>query len=190
MNKRKLTEKTLAKYKAVVDKWFVVKFNGAEAYRAFYPNIKKDETATVNFSRIQRIPEIKTYIAEKHEEASKLVEMDHEGILQELKGWLELDITETFGMSKEELKLLPAAVRRLITGCKEITKKKYNKEGKLVFEVTTYEPKFVSKEKAIDMIAKHIGFFAVDNSQKANDINIYSSNDKHLSIIQGIINGN
>ena len=121
---------------------------------------------------------------------AKVVELDHEGILQELKNWLELDITETFGMTKEELKLLPSAVRRLITGCKETTKRKFDKEGNVAFEVVTYEPKFVSKEKAIEMIAKHIGFFAVDNSQKAGDINIYSSNDKHLSIIQGIINGN
>ena len=171
MAKRNLTAKTLEKYKLIVDKWFTVDFNGAEAYRFYYPNVKKDATATVNFSRLSKIPEVKEYIKEKREEASKIIEMSHKGILQELKNWLELDITDTIGLSKEDIKKLPVAVKRLITKHRERTKKFYDKEGNLLSDEVTIELHFVSKEKAMEMINKHLGFYEIDNKQKANVVN-------------------
>ena len=106
MNKRKLTKTSKAKYERIIDEWFVNGFNGAAAYRKFYPNVKKDATATVNFSRLQSLPEMEAYIHVKHEEASRIVEMTKEGILQELKNWIEADITETISLSPDEIKFV------------------------------------------------------------------------------------
>lgn len=171
MSKKKLTEKMLQKYKLIIDKWFTVKFNGAEAYRAFYPNVKKDSTAVVNFSRIKDYQEIKDYIKFKHEEASKVIEVTHEGILQELKNWIESDITETIGLSSEEIKDLPVELRRLIKDYKHNIYKKFDKEGDLISETEVVELSFVSKERALEMINKHIGFYEADNKQKASVVN-------------------
>lgn len=181
MKKEKLTEKMLLKYKAVVDKWFTVKFNGAEAWRFYYPNVKKDSTATVNFSRIQNLPEVKEYILEKHEEARKKIGMTHEGILEFLKLWIESDITETIGLSPSEVKRLPIELKRLVNKFKETIYSNYDKKtGALLSKVKTIELSFISKEKAIEMINKHIGFYEIDNKQKAPVLNYDNVSDAAL----------
>ena len=144
-----ITPNTLAKYKKVVDEWFINKFNGAAAYRSFYPTIKNEQTATVNFSKIQSLPEIKAYINKKHKEASRIVQATHEGILNELKNWIQSDITETISLSPEEIKALPIEVRRLITKYKTRLKHFYDKDGNLLNTEETIELHFVSKEKAL-----------------------------------------
>lgn len=171
MNKRKLTKTSKAKYERIIDEWFVNGFNGAAAYRKFYPNVKKDATATVNFSRLQSLPEMEAYIHVKHEEASRIVEMTKEGILQELKNWIEADITETISLSPDEIKDLPVEIRRLITKYIVRESEQYNKEGALIGKTRTIELQFVSKERALDMVNKHIGFYEADNRQKAPQIN-------------------
>lgn len=189
MEKRNLSKNSIEKYKRIVDEWFINKFNGAAAYRKFYTNIRKDTTATVNFSRLQALPEMKEYIHEKHEAAAKVIDATHEGILKELKNWVESDITETMNLSAEQIKLLPVEVRRLITKYKNYSRNFYDKEGNLTGTEETTELHFVSKERAIDMINKHLGFYEADNKQKANEITIFASNEKHSKIIEGIISG-
>ena len=189
MKTRKLTSNTKAKYQRVVDEWFVNKFNGAAAYREFYPNVKKDTTATVNFSKIQALPEIRAYIKLKHEEAAKVIQSTHEGILRELLNWMQADITETIGLSPQEVKELPIEVKRLITKYKHKKKHHYNDEGHKTSTEEIIEFHFVSKERAADMINKHLGFYEADNQQKATEINISTTNEKHMLLVENIING-
>ena len=180
MNKRKLTKNTYQKYCLIVDEWFVNGFNGAAAYRKYYPNVKKDSTATTNFSRLQNLPEMKAYIHTKHEEASRKIEMTKEGILQELKNWVEADITETISLSPDEIKKLPVEIRRLITKYIVRESEQYNKEGVMIGKTRTIELQFVSKERAIEMINKHIGFYEADNRQKAPQINYEGLDEETL----------
>ena len=165
-----LSKNIRAKYERIIDEWFVNEFNGAAAYRKYYKNVK-DSTATANFSRIQNMPEMYAYIHLKHREAAKVIDVTKEGILKELKNWIESDITETISLSPEEIKELPIEIRRLISKFIHRINKNYNKEGVLVGETETIELQFVSKERAIDMINKHIGFYEADNRQKAPQIN-------------------
>ena len=187
--KRNLQPNTLAKYKRIVDEWFVNGFNGAKAYRKIYKTVKKDLTASVNFSKIQALPELKAYILEKHHEAAKIVQTTHEGILHELQNWVQSDITETISLSADEIKALPVQIRRLIVKYKTRLKHFYNSKGELLNTEETIELQFVSKERAIDMINKHLGFYEIDNKQKTNEINIFTSNDKHKTIIEDILQG-
>lgn len=186
---RDLSQNTLSKYKKVIDKWFVNKFNGAAAYRSFYPNIKNESTASVNFSKIQSLPEVKAYIKLKNEQAAKIVQTTHEGILKELQNWVQSDITETISLTADEIKALPVEVRRLITKYKTRLKHFYDKDGNLLNTEETIELHFVSKERAIDMINKHLGFYEADNKQKADEINIFTSNDGHAAIVNKILSG-
>ena len=105
MNKRNLTKNALTKYKKIIDEWFNNGFNGKKAYLKFYKNVK-DDTASTNFSKLCQHAEIKEYIQERHEEAAKFVKMTHEGILQELKNYIESDITQTIDLEPEEIKEL------------------------------------------------------------------------------------
>ena len=187
--KRNLTNKTIAKYKRVIDEWFVNGFNGTQAYKKFYPNTTKDETATVNFSKMQALPELSSYLDEKHAEAAKIVQMDHQGILKELQNWVQSDITETISLTAEEIKELPVEVRRLITKYKVTDRDIYSLKGDVIETIKTVELHFVSKERAIDMINKHLGFYEVDNQQKASSIVISASNADHKAIIEGILEG-
>ena len=168
--KRKLHKNTVVKYKRIIDEWFVNGFNGQEAYKKFYPRIKKDDTAAVNFSQIKALPEMKEYLRVKHEEAARIIEVTQEGILQELKNWIEADITETILLKPKQIKELPVKLRRLINKYIIRKNKNYDQKGNLLSETKTIELQFVSKERAIDMINKHIGFYEKDNKQKASQI--------------------
>lgn len=184
-----MTKGTLAKYKRIINEWFANGFNGREAYKKFFPKAK-DSTATCNFSKIKDSKELKEYIAVKHEEAAKLIDMSHKGVLSELKRWLELDITQTFGLSVEEIKKLPVEVRRLITRKKETFRQIHNSKGEVIETITSLELWFVSKEVAMEKVNKHLGFYELDNTQKATEINIVATNEAHKDLIEGIINGN
>lgn len=91
----------------------------------------------------------------------------HDDLLFHLRTWAYSDITETIELSAQEIKELPIEVRRLITKYKKTTRN-LGKDG--VEE--TIELHFVSKEKALEMIAKHIGFFEVDNAQRKTEVTI------------------
>lgn len=185
---KKLTPNALKKYKKIINEWFNNDFNGKQAYLKFYKNVK-DATASTNFSKLSNFPEIKEYIQEKHEEAAKFVKMTHEGILQELKNYIESDITQTIALEPEEVKELPIEVRRLITKYKTTSRNIYNSKGDVIEKVNTVELHFISKERALEMVNKHIGFYEVDNKQKASVVNISVANDKHKGIVEGILNG-
>ena len=58
------TEKTLNKYKLVIDEYFVNGFNGTKAYQKFYPE-SSDETADSNFRSILGNTRIESYVKAK-----------------------------------------------------------------------------------------------------------------------------
>lgn len=169
--KKGLTKLTVTKYKKVIDQWFINGFNGKDAYLKIYPKVTA-KTAMQNFHKIQNHPEMQGHINSKHQEAKKYVTMTHEGILQELQNWVESDITETIGLTGEQLKELPPQIRRLINKYKRTLHKAYSKEGELLGETEFIELSFVSKEMAIREINKHIGFYVGDNKQKEININL------------------
>ncbi len=89
-------------------------------------------------------------------------------LLEELENWAYSDITETLKLSPEEIKELSLEIRRLITKYKHISRHIKDKKGKVVETIETVELWFVSKEKAMEMIHKHVGFYEKDNKQKTD----------------------
>lgn len=185
---KKVSKATLTKYQRIIDVWFTNGFNGAKAYKSIYKRVK-DSTAAVNFSKISKIPEIEKYKRLKQSEALAVVDSTHKGILEELVRWVSSDITETLMLDEESIKRLPLEFKRLIVSYKVNKRETYDREGALLATEKTIECKLVSKERALDMINKHIGFYEVDNKQKAAKIEITASNDKHAKMIEELING-
>jgi len=156
------TEKTLNKYKLVIDEYYVNGFNGTKAYQKFYPNAT-DETADSKFRTLVGNGRIESYIKEKQNQSQEALKTSHEALLNELERWAYSDITETILLTPEQIKELPIEFRRLIT------KYKYTKtvDGSEVIELH-----FVSKEKAMEMIHKHTGFYEKDNTQKSGSLTL------------------
>lgn len=139
---------------------YMTDFNATQAaIRAGYSEKTAQMISSENLSK----PIIQEYIQELKAKASEKLDITHTDLLKELKNWAYSDITETISLTPSEVKELPIEVRRLITRYKH-TITKY--EGR---EVEVIELHFVSKDKAIEMIAKHIGFFEKDNDQKKQE---------------------
>lgn len=171
-----MKKSTFEKYKLVVDEWFANGFNGAAAYKRFYPDVSP-ETATSNFEKILRIAEVQEYRDSKKDDAKQALRTSHEALLAELEAWAYSDITEVLELSPEGVKQLPAEIRRLITGFE--TKTRRYVDGT---EETKVKCTFVSKEKAMEMIHKHTGFYAEHNFQK----NVELSSAERQEILQKI----
>ncbi len=184
-----LTKQAFKKYCMIVDEWFINDFNGKKAYQKHYKSVK-DSTASTNFNKIMKHPEVIDYVKQKREDSLQYFDTTHKGILNELKNWVECDITQTISLTPDEIKELPLSLRKLINKFKETSRDIYNKEGKVIETIKTIEISFVSKERAMEMINKHTDFYNADNTSSAPIINVTTSNKKHKSIVDNILKGN
>jgi phage terminase small subunit len=162
-NYKNVGPEILRKYKKVVDEYYVNGFNGTDAYIKHYPNSSRP-TGRAAWCDIKKVPQVQEYIAQKEARIAEKYNVTHDEMMETLIAWRDSDITETLSLSEDELKELPIELRRLIN--------KYKKVETTFKGVTTtsVELSFVSKEKALEMIAKHIGFYEKDNAQKLPDV--------------------
>lgn len=158
-----MKETTFEKYKLVIDEYLCNGMNGTRAYQKFYKGAS-DEVAVAQFSRIITIHKVSEYLKERQADSRKILEITHQDVLERLKKWIDSDITETMDLSIQEIKKLPKDIRSLITDFKHT---KTEIEG---VKSEVIQLKFVSKERAIDMVNKHIGFYGEHNFQKAEII--------------------
>ena len=154
---RKVSEKTLDKYKLVIDQYFINGFNGTKAYQKFYPDASVS-TAADRFLELGRIGEIEKYISEQYNKAQTSLLLTRKAILLELEQWIYSDITETISLTPKEVKELPVEIRRLINKFKHTKKGFTDTEGNF-HEEEVIELQFVSKERAMEILHKHLGFY-------------------------------
>lgn len=165
MKNRKVSIRTIEKYKLVVDEWFVNGFNGSQAYLKFYPG-SSERNATNRFSELVTISDIEDYISDKKEAAERLLRSKHEGMLKEIENWAYSDITQLIGLNAKQLRALPPEVKRLINKYKHTKRNVIGDNGKVVEIIENFDVSLVSKEKAMGMLNRHTGFYEKDNQQK------------------------
>ena len=170
-----MKESSYKKYKLVVDEYLVNGMNGTRAYKEFYPK-GGDAAAAVSFKEILAIPKVKAYLRGKQESTSEVLKITHQDVLRQLKNWIELDITQTINLTSEEVKNLPEDVRTLVTSYR------HTKTGIEGVKIETIELKFVSKERAMDMVSKHIGFYGEDNHQK-NSVTSKEDRERRIALL-------
>lgn len=140
---------------------YVIDFNATQsAIKAGYSKKTANVQGTQNLSNLS----IQRRLKDLQKVAINKLDTTHTDVLNQLKNWAYSDITETINLSSEEIKALPLSIRQLITKYKH-TKKSGDWGKEDIIELS-----FVSKEKAIEMIGKHIGFFEKDNSQKESNV--------------------
>lgn len=137
---------------------YLIDLNATQAaIRAGYSEKTAKEIASQHLTKLN----VQNYISELKEKRNKRVQITQDEVLKKLLIWLNSDITETIGLNQQQIKELPIEVRRLITSYKRTVRTVPTSNG--VVEEENIELKFVSKEKAIEMVNRHIGFYDADN---------------------------
>ena len=139
-------------------KEYLIDLNATQAaIRAGYSKKTANRIASDMLSKV----DIQELITELKDKRSSVVEMDANGVLRELKNWVEGDYTDLMMLTAKQIKELPPEVRRLITGFKRTTRRIPGTDE----EEIQIEVKFIDKQKAMEMVARHIGFYEKDNEQ-------------------------
>jgi phage terminase small subunit len=124
-------------------------FNGTKA--AINAGYAK-ESATEQASRLLTKDKVKDLVAIYKSDVGAMLGLSAYHVANMLWEWVDSDITETFSLSPEQLKEMPRPLRRLITQYKTTTVT--NDYG----QTTTIELKFVSKERAMEMLKQMLGY--------------------------------
>ena len=91
MEEKKVSEKTIAKHKRVIDVWLSNGENGTQAYMEIYPN-SEYESADKSFRRLTENARIQEYIAEKRKELSEKTEITRESLINDLERAKEMSL--------------------------------------------------------------------------------------------------
>lgn len=145
-------------------KYYNVSLNATDA--ALKAGYSKNTAAKIGSENLNKL-EISTYLSKLARKTAQKIEISHDELTRRLKLWIESDVSELLTMTAEEIQGLPLEIRQLITGFKPT---KYG-----------YHVQFVSKEKAIDMVARHIGYYEKDNDQKKITIQYNNLSDASLN---------
>ena len=110
---------------------YIIDLNATRAYKAAYPNVKKDESASASASKLLRNPKVKEYISEKLEEIHSAKTADAREVMEYLTSVMR-------GEQEEE------TLRFVGGGCQNIVNLKVSTKDRL---------------KAAEMLGKHFSMF-------------------------------
>ena len=158
-------------HRSTIDEYYTNGFNGRKAVLSINPELSLNSASTT-YDYIFNHPDNQAYIKDKRQALKQLTNIENEHILRELISWAYGDATEFVGLTSEEVKQLPADVKRCIQGIKIKTRTYYDKQIKEEVTEESIEIKLIDKTKAVEMINKHIGFYSEDNKQKKTNINV------------------
>lgn len=165
------SKRSLAKYKLIIDEWFKLGLKDtAEAYKVYYPK-SKDTTARVNFSQIKSIPEIKQYIAKKHEEIQERNKVTIDECVSALAKMMRFDIADLYD-EKGALKTIhdiPEETRLAIAELSTYEEFDFSEEEKNLIGFTK-KLKTIDRKGVIVELMKHLGGYEKDNAQKVDKI--------------------
>lgn len=141
---------------------YLIDLNATRAYKVAYPNVKKDTVAATNGGRLLRNAEIKEYIEKRIKERERRTEITQDMVLKELAAIAFTDITEIVNTDGEEVYIKPTATLSDMKK-KAISSIKQTKDG--------IEIKFHDKEKALEMLGRHLGMFK-DKVEVSGDMKV------------------
>lgn len=136
---------------------YLVDLNATRAYKEAYPKVKKDETASVNGSRLLRNAKVKTYIQERMDERAQRTEITQDRVLKELARLGFYDVRKLFADNGQPIgvKGLDNDTAACVVGIK--VKEIYNQDGE--FEGYEKEYKLADKKGSLELLGKHLGMF-------------------------------
>ena len=141
---------------------YLIDLNATRAYRAAYPNVKKEESAASAAARMLRNVKVAEYIAERMEERQKRTESTQDMVLQELAAIAFARATDYVSVRDgivqvKDTDQLSDLQIEAITGIKE------TQNG--------IEVKLGSKEKTLELLGRHLGMWN-DKLDMAGDMDM------------------
>ena len=130
---------------------YIIDLNATRAYKVAYPNVKNDETAAVNASKLLRNTKVKEYIDKRIDERAKRTEVTQDKVVKELAKIGFAKITDYIEIGYGGIVKVKAT--------DDIPKDKVGaiagiKEGQNGIEI-----KMNDKVKALELLGRHLGMF-------------------------------
>lgn len=145
--------KLTGKQKIFADE-YLIDLNATRAYRAAYPNCKKDSSADAAARKLLGNTRIQTYISEQMKERQKRTEITQDRVIQELAQIAFAKITDYVEVQSDGEKNIV-----VVKSTEKLSKNQVSaiagiKQGKYGIEI-----KLNDKEKALEMLGRHLGMW-------------------------------
>lgn len=145
------------KHKVFVNE-YLKDLNATRAYKTTYKNIKSEETARVNGSKLLTNTNVAKEIQKRMNERAKRTEITQDKVLKEIAALAFTDRTKIVSIGSLEYQGNKYN-RVIISDFSELTEEQKScisgiKETKYGIEVTFY-----NKEKALELLGRHLGMF-------------------------------
>lgn len=166
-----MSDQLTPKQQRFLDEYFV-DFNATRAYKAAGYTVKNDNVAAVSAKNLLRNSKIDAAFKKEMEERNKQVAVDKLFVLEYLKGAVELDLEHYAkvgkkGVTIQEFQKINQKIKRYVT---EVSQSE-TKTGKVVVNFKVF-----SKEKAMDMLAKHTGA-SIQRVELSGELTVNSISD-------------
>jgi phage terminase small subunit len=150
--------KTLTNKQKVFVNEYLKDLNATRAYKTAYKNIKSEETAATNGSKLLRNTKVAQEIQKRMDERAKRTEITQDKVLKEIARLAFTDITSIVSVKKFKINIGEYS-KVVIKDFSELTEDQRAcisgvKETKLGIEVS-----FCSKERALELLGRHLGMF-------------------------------
>jgi len=157
-------------HRQLIDEYYINGFSQINAAKVVWPDMT-EATQRTWASLVLKNPKYKDYIRSKQVETAEAAKITPAEIARELKNVAFADVTAFVGLTESEIKALPAEQRRSLSKVTIKNKRTRLKDG-TEFDETTYSYQLKDTLGALRDLAKHIGFFELDNRQKASHTNV------------------
>lgn len=157
---------------------YLVDLNATRAYKVAYSRCKKDETASVNGSKLLRNTKVQEYISKKQKEIEKRTEVTQDMVIQELAKIAFLDIRKLYTENGQLKNIadIDSDVAGAISSLE--TLEEYDGYGDNREKIgDTKKVKVLDKTKALELLGRHLGMF-----NDKLDVNIKEKEEKKNAI--------
>jgi hypothetical protein len=170
----------------IIDEYFNNGFNGSKAMLKYKPDITEGTSRSL-FNTISKLEHVKTYIGEKRQQLRAQTNIEPVQVINELITWIYSDATDYISLTPEEIKSLPREAKQCIQSIKHRKKQYTDRQGNPI-EEEVLEVRIIDKTKAVEILNKMLGNYALDNNQKKSTVNIANLNVQELKVLANILN--
>ncbi len=153
-----------------IDEYYTNGFSGVRAALKTWPELS-NSAARTKASLILKSAKNKEYIRLKQLENQEAAKVTPAELAKELKQLAFSDVTVFLGKSTKEISELPSEIRRCLSKVTIKENTRVDKDGTEYTE-TTYQYHLKDSLTALEKLARHIGFYEVDNRQRGQNVNI------------------
>ena len=129
---------------------YLIDFNATRAYKVAYPNVKKDETARANGSRMLTIANVRDYIEKRMADRQKRTEITQDMVVEELA-------SIAFSKATDYVTIIDGRV--VIKNTDTLSDEQIRAIAGIKEGANGIEIKMNDKEKALELLGRHLGMF-------------------------------